>query len=106
MICVCTITSEITIQRIGSSFTELHVSTEKKRSLSIIVGNFKTFGKRKGKVTEHKQPIEQILHSSYESEDNLMMNCLPVRLSNITDPGLHRKLCVGWVNARKRWDAN
>ena len=35
-----------------------------------------------------------------------MMNILPVRLSNITDPGLHRKLWGGFLNARDAYQRN
>ena len=40
---------------------------------------------------------------SYCLSEDKLMNCLPVRLSNVFDPGLHRKLWSGVMHAR---DAN
>ena len=35
-------------------------------------------------------------------EDNLRMNCSPVRLSNVCGPGLHRKLWGGFLQVKRR----
>ena len=35
--------------------------------------------------------------------DNLRMNCLPVCLSNVCGPGLHRKLWGGFLQVKRRW---
>ena len=35
-------------------------------------------------------------------EDNLRMNCSPVRLSNVCGPGLHKKLWSGFLQVKRR----
>ena len=38
--------------------------------------------------------------ASLEQPCRILINCLPVRLSNITDMGLHRNLWGGLIHAR------